>query len=87
MASSTHPHLTPLHPHAQYLTTHSPHQQVLKFMVGLAHAFALFMSLFGVIPFACWTSVMVCYGYANKMVKLAEEHWSGERFFGVLVGA
>ncbi|GAB4824004.1 hypothetical protein N2152v2_011050 [Parachlorella kessleri] len=50
--------------------------QVLKFVVGLTHTLALAMSIFGVLPLACWTSVMVSYGFANRMVKHAQAHWA-----------
>lgn len=47
---------------------------VLKFVVGVTYAVTLVLSLFGVLPFAVWTSAMVAYGYAGEMVKFAEEH-------------
>lgn len=45
---------------------------VLKFVVGFTYAITLVLSLFGVLPFAVWTSAMVAYGLAAEMVKLAE---------------
>lgn len=48
--------------------------EALKFFVGITHTLALGFSIFGVLPLACWTSVMVSYGFANKVVKFAEAH-------------
>lgn len=45
---------------------------MLKFVVGFTYAITLVLSLFGVLPFAVWTSAMVAYGLAAEMVKLAE---------------
>lgn len=44
----------------------------LKFMVGCMYTVMLVLSLFGVLPFAIWTSAMISYGFAGEMVKLAE---------------
>jgi 1,4-dihydroxy-2-naphthoate phytyltransferase len=44
----------------------------LKVTVGFTYALTLVLSLFGVLPFAVWTSSMVAYGFAAEMVKLAE---------------
>jgi 1,4-dihydroxy-2-naphthoate phytyltransferase len=46
----------------------------LKVTVGFTYALTLVLSLFGVLPFAVWTSSMVAYGFAAEMVKLAETH-------------
>lgn len=46
--------------------------EVLKFVVGATYAVTLVLSLFGVLPFAVWTSAMVSYGFASEMVKMAE---------------
>lgn len=46
--------------------------EILKFIVGATYAVTLVLSLFGVLPFAVWTSAMVAYGSAAEMVKLAE---------------
>lgn len=43
-------------------------------MVGFTYALTLVLSLFGMLPFAVWTSSMVAYGQAAEMVKLAETH-------------
>ena len=48
--------------------------QTLKVTVGFTYALTLVLSLFGVLPFAVWTSSMVAYGYAEEMVKLAETY-------------
>lgn len=48
--------------------------QTLKITVGFTYALTLVLSLFGVLPFAVWTSAMVAYGWAAEMVKLAETH-------------
>ena len=44
----------------------------LKVTVGFTYALTLVVSLFGILPFAVWTSAMVAYGWAAEMVKLAE---------------
>ena len=44
----------------------------LKFVVGCTYTVMLVLSLFGVLPFAMWTSAMVSYGFAGEMVKFAE---------------
>lgn len=44
----------------------------LKFIVGCTYSVMLVLSLFGVLPFAMWTSAMVSYGFAGEMVKFAE---------------
>lgn len=44
----------------------------LKVLVGSMYAVMLVLSLFGVLPFAMWTSAMVSYGFASEMIKLAE---------------
>lgn len=46
--------------------------EVLKFAVGLAYISTLVLSLTGSLPFPCFTSVIVAYGMAGEMVKLAE---------------
>ena len=46
---------------------------MLKFAVGFTHILTLALGLLGVLPFACWTSAMVAYGMAGRMVKLAEK--------------
>ena len=45
----------------------------LKFIVGCTYTVMLVLSLFGVLPFAMWTSAMVSYGFAGEMVKFAEK--------------
>lgn len=45
----------------------------LKVAVGFTYMLTLVMSLLGVLPFACWTSAMVCYPIAGEMARLAEE--------------
>ncbi len=44
----------------------------LKFIIGCTYSVMLVLSLFGVLPFAMWTSAMVSYGFAGEMVKFAE---------------
>ena len=44
----------------------------LKLIVGCTYTVMLVLSLFGVLPFAMWTSAMVSYGWAGEMVKFAE---------------
>lgn len=46
----------------------------LKFLVGCIYTVMLVLSLFGVLPFAMWTSGMISYGFASEMVKFAEVH-------------
>lgn len=46
--------------------------ETLKFAVGLAYISTLVLSLTGYLPFSCFTSVVVAYGLAGEMVKLAE---------------
>ena len=46
----------------------------LKVTIGFTYALTLVLSLFGVLPFAVWTSSMVAYGFAAEMVKLAETY-------------
>ena len=46
----------------------------LKFVVGCTYSVMLVLSLFGVLPFAMWTSAMVSYGFAGEMIKFAENN-------------
>lgn len=52
--------------------------QLLKFSVGLAYISTLALSLTGALPFPCFTSVIVAYGMAGEMVKLAEANLMSE---------
>ncbi len=61
--------------------------QVLKFSVGLAYISTLVLSLTGALPFSCFTSVIVAYGMAGEMVKLAENNLMSEWGRSVLGGA
>lgn len=68
-------------PHLILLLPSLPCPQVLKFAVGLAYISTLVLSLTGSLPFPCFTSVIVAYGMAGEMVKLAEANlmseWAG----------
>ena len=44
----------------------------LKIAIGSVYTVMLVLSLFGVLPFAMWTSGMISYGFASEMVKFAE---------------
>jgi 1,4-dihydroxy-2-naphthoate phytyltransferase len=44
----------------------------LKVAIGSVYTVMLVLSLFGVLPFAMWTSGMISYGFAAEMVKFAE---------------
>lgn len=46
----------------------------LKFLVGCLYTVMLVLCLFGVLPFATWTSGMISYGFASEMVKFAEDN-------------
>ncbi|KAI8111288.1 hypothetical protein M9434_004860 [Picochlorum sp. BPE23] len=46
----------------------------LKFLVGCLYTVMLVLCLFGVLPFATWTSGMISYGFAAEMVKFAEDN-------------
>lgn len=48
--------------------------QVLKFAVGLVYVATAALSLLGVLPFTVLTSVVVVYGLAAEVVKMAEAH-------------
>jgi 1,4-dihydroxy-2-naphthoate octaprenyltransferase len=55
----------------------------LKVAVGFTYMLTLVVSLLGILPFACWTSAMVCYPIAGEMARLAEE---GAAASGVVEG-
>lgn len=46
--------------------------------MGLAYISTLVLSLTGALPFSCFTSVIVAYGMAGEMVKLAENNLMSE---------
>ena len=52
--------------------------QVLKGAVGTTYILAAGMAFTGVLPFSVLTSVIVAYGMAGEMVKLAETNMLSE---------
>ena len=66
--------LLPLHPRCPCLGL----PQVLKFSVGFTYISTLVLSVTGYLPFSCFTSVVVAYGLAGEMVKLAETNMLSE---------
>ena len=56
----------------------------LKFVVGFLYTLMLVLSLFGILPFAMWTSGMISYGFAAEMVKHAEKNLDNPKALSTL---